>query len=73
MEEQTKAFLDGFNEVAPLEWLRYFDEKELEVRAKVVGTGTLASGEILPFDSLTVSPQKLPGKSPTPRCAAAGK
>ena len=34
MEEQTKAFLDGFNEVAPLEWLRYFDEKELEVGAK---------------------------------------
>ncbi|XP_010140396.1 PREDICTED: NEDD4-like E3 ubiquitin-protein ligase WWP2, partial [Buceros rhinoceros silvestris] len=30
-EEQTKAFLDGFNEVVPLEWLRYFDEKELEV------------------------------------------
>ena len=38
MEEQTKAFLDGFNEVAPLEWLRYFDEKELEVRAEVAGT-----------------------------------
>lgn len=32
VEEQTNAFLDGFNEVAPLEWLRYFDEKELEVR-----------------------------------------
>ncbi|XP_032065979.1 NEDD4-like E3 ubiquitin-protein ligase WWP2 isoform X2 [Thamnophis elegans] len=31
VEEQTKAFLDGFNEVAPLEWLRYFDEKELEL------------------------------------------
>lgn len=26
VEEQTKAFLDGFNEVA-LEWLRYFDER----------------------------------------------
>ena len=38
VEEQTKAFLDGFNEVAPLEWLRYFDEKELEVRAEVAGT-----------------------------------
>lgn len=35
MEEQTKAFLDGFNEVVPLEWLRYFDEKELEVRGMV--------------------------------------
>ncbi|XP_066492989.1 NEDD4-like E3 ubiquitin-protein ligase WWP2 isoform X3 [Tiliqua scincoides] len=31
VEDQTKAFLDGFNEVAPLEWLRYFDEKELEL------------------------------------------
>ncbi|XP_062997524.1 NEDD4-like E3 ubiquitin-protein ligase WWP2 isoform X2 [Elgaria multicarinata webbii] len=31
VEEQTQAFLDGFNEVAPLEWLRYFDEKELEL------------------------------------------
>lgn len=39
MEEQTKAFLDGFNEVAPLEWLRYFDEKELEVSPRVGGAG----------------------------------
>uniref|UniRef100_A0A3Q3IP03 E3 ubiquitin-protein ligase n=2 Tax=Monopterus albus TaxID=43700 RepID=A0A3Q3IP03_MONAL len=31
VEEQTRAFLDGFNEVVPLEWLRYFDEKELEL------------------------------------------
>ena len=38
VEEQTKAFLDGFNEVAPLEWLRYFDEKELEVRTEVAST-----------------------------------
>ncbi|KAH7636366.1 nedd4-like protein e3 ubiquitin-protein ligase wwp1-like protein [Dermatophagoides farinae] len=30
-EEQTKAFLDGFNEVLPLEWLHYFDERELEL------------------------------------------
>lgn len=29
--EQTKSFLDGFNEVVPLEWLKYFDERELEV------------------------------------------
>ncbi|XP_023650914.1 NEDD4-like E3 ubiquitin-protein ligase WWP1 isoform X1 [Paramormyrops kingsleyae] len=29
--DQTKAFLDGFNEVVPLQWLQYFDEKELEV------------------------------------------
>ncbi|XP_044859381.1 NEDD4-like E3 ubiquitin-protein ligase WWP1 isoform X1 [Mauremys mutica] len=31
VREQTKAFLDGFNEVVPLQWLQYFDEKELEV------------------------------------------
>ena len=31
IEEQTKAFLDGFNEVVPLYWLQYFDEKEIEV------------------------------------------
>ena len=31
IEEQTKAFLDGFNEVVPLYWLQYFDEKEMEV------------------------------------------
>ncbi|CAG0889611.1 unnamed protein product [Darwinula stevensoni] len=30
-EEQTRAFLDGFNEVVPLEWLQYFDERELEL------------------------------------------
>ena len=31
VEAQTKAFLEGFNEVVPLEWLKYFDERELEV------------------------------------------
>ncbi|UYV63318.1 WWP1 [Cordylochernes scorpioides] len=30
-EEQTASFLDGFSEVMPLEWLQYFDEKELEL------------------------------------------
>lgn len=30
-EEQARAFLDGFNEVLPLEWLHYFDERELEL------------------------------------------
>lgn len=34
VEGQTKAFLDGFNEVVPLQWLQYFDEKELEVGAR---------------------------------------
>lgn len=31
VEEQTKAFLEGFSEVVPLQWLQYFDERELEV------------------------------------------
>ncbi|XP_018324568.1 E3 ubiquitin-protein ligase Su(dx) [Agrilus planipennis] len=31
IEQQTKAFLDGFSEVVPLEWLKYFDERELEL------------------------------------------
>ena len=31
VEQQTRAFLDGFNEVVPLQWLQYFDERELEV------------------------------------------
>lgn len=30
-EEQTKAFLDGFSDVMPTEWLRFFDERELEL------------------------------------------
>lgn len=44
VEEQTKAFLDGFNEVVPLEWLRYFDEKELEVRAEAGRRGRKWAG-----------------------------
>lgn len=31
VEEQSKAFLDGFSEVVPLQWLQYFDERELEL------------------------------------------
>ena len=31
VEEQTKAFLGGFEEVIPLHWLQIFDERELEV------------------------------------------
>ena len=31
VEEQTKAFLEGFEEVFPLLWLQYFDERDLEV------------------------------------------
>lgn len=36
VEGQTKAFLDGFNEVVPLQWLQYFDEKELEVSSNIL-------------------------------------
>ena len=35
VEEQTQAFMDGFNEIVPLEWIQIFDEKELEVSAAV--------------------------------------
>ncbi|KAB1256420.1 NEDD4-like E3 ubiquitin-protein ligase WWP1 [Camelus dromedarius] len=38
VQEQTKAFLDGFNEVVPLQWLQYFDEKELELCTAVPRT-----------------------------------
>ncbi len=45
VEDQTKAFLDGFNEVVPLQWLQYFDERELEVNwRKMLSHGTPSSG-----------------------------
>ena len=31
VEDQTGCFLHGFNEVVPVSWLQYFDEKELEI------------------------------------------
>ena len=31
VEKQTKAILEGFDEVIPLQWLKYFDERELEM------------------------------------------
>ncbi|XP_053402925.1 E3 ubiquitin-protein ligase Su(dx)-like [Mercenaria mercenaria] len=31
VEEQTKAFLGGFSEVVPQQWLQYFDEREIEL------------------------------------------
>ncbi|XP_055341668.1 E3 ubiquitin-protein ligase Su(dx)-like [Paramacrobiotus metropolitanus] len=31
VEEQWKAFMEGFNDVIPQQWLQYFDEKELEL------------------------------------------
>uniref|UniRef100_A0A671SDA5 E3 ubiquitin-protein ligase n=1 Tax=Sinocyclocheilus anshuiensis TaxID=1608454 RepID=A0A671SDA5_9TELE len=32
VEEQTQAFLEGFNEVLPQQYLQYFDAKELELQ-----------------------------------------
>lgn len=31
VEEQFKSFLEGFNEIVPIQWLQYFDERELEL------------------------------------------
>lgn len=31
IEDQTNYFLQGFDEVVPLVWLKYFDERELEL------------------------------------------
>ncbi|KAI6178218.1 E3 ubiquitin-protein ligase [Aphelenchoides besseyi] len=31
IEQQTRAFFNGFTSVFPLEWLHYFDERELEL------------------------------------------
>ncbi|CAD6186276.1 unnamed protein product [Caenorhabditis auriculariae] len=31
VEQQTRAFFTGFNSVFPLEWMQYFDERELEL------------------------------------------
>ena len=31
VEEQAKAILDGFNQVVPLDWLKCFDERQLEL------------------------------------------
>jgi len=31
VKEQTEAFIRGFNEVLPMYWLQYFDERELEI------------------------------------------
>lgn len=31
IEHQTRAFFNGFTSVFPIEWLQYFDERELEL------------------------------------------
>ena len=41
VEEQMKAFLGGFNEVVPLQWLQYFDEREIEVTLELLSWARL--------------------------------
>jgi hypothetical protein len=58
VQEQTKAFLDGFNEVVPLQWLQYFDEKELEVRLfyyMIVGNAVVGVGGLCVSSPFPVS------------------
>ena len=31
VEYQTEAFLDRFNDIVPVNWLQFFDERELEL------------------------------------------
>ena len=31
VKDQLNSFFTGFNEVLPMSWLQYFDERELEV------------------------------------------
>ena len=31
VQQQTSRFLQGFNEVVPVSWLQYFDEREMEI------------------------------------------
>lgn len=69
VKEQTRAFLDGFNEVVPLEWLRYFDEKELEVRT-VAWVGP-AGRPLRSFrGSAIIMTSNLQNASPRPETAA---
>lgn len=69
VQEQTQAFLDGFNEVVPLQWLQYFDEKELEVRLRgcVLGNGEgawLPQKHVHRFEILQHSRTHLPRRRP---------
>lgn len=66
VQEQTKAFLDGFNEVVPLQWLQYFDEKELEVRPWPGGRGSAGAHGKTSTQASTLwhSPEPAPGGCP---------
>jgi len=47
--DQTKAFMTGFNEVLPLTWLQYFDEREFEVCTVFLDLKVFAVIETLKF------------------------
>lgn len=68
VQEQTEAFLGGFNEVVPLQWLQYFDEKELEVRPspRAAGGGGCRPRALSPLHAS--SGPRSPG--PRRRCGA---
>ena len=36
IQEQTKAFLDGFNEVVPLEWLQVTKQLTANITRKII-------------------------------------
>ena len=57
VKEQTKSFLEGFNEVVPLQWLQFFDERELEVNivaSRVEHSNQLAENPIHSSDSSVI-------------------
>ena len=36
VKDQTKSFMEGFEEVVPIEWISIFDERELEVNKIII-------------------------------------
>ena len=62
VQEQTKAFLDGVNEVVPLQWLKYFDEKNWRLCCVACKRLTWQTGrEILFIDIIQETAIKLSG------------
>ena len=52
VEDQLKAFFNGFNEVLPITLLQYFDERELEVGLIFLLIHFIANKSILLFFQL---------------------
>ncbi|KAG7311592.1 hypothetical protein JYU34_002640 [Plutella xylostella] len=85
IEEQTAAFLEGFNEVVPLEWLKYFDERELELmlcgmqevdvddwqRSTIYRHYTRSSKQVLWFWQVSTSTDTT--RAPASRCCGSGR